>query len=93
MTTSHVDPVVQTFRSEIAALDARLLATVNERIATVAQLHRYKAAHGIPLRDTAREGEMLEHLRRINSGPLSPAGLGELYAFVLDLVRREAAGA
>ena len=88
-----VDPVVQTFRTEIASLDARLLAAINERIAAVAQLHRYKAAHGIPLRDEAREQAMLEHLSQLNSGPLSAAGLAELHAFVLDLVRRESAGA
>jgi chorismate mutase len=93
MSVSHGDPVVQTFRSEIAALDARLLATVNERIAVVAQLHRYKTAQSIPVRDQAREEEMLGYLTTINSGPLSPQGLAELYAFVLDLVRREAAGA
>jgi chorismate mutase len=93
MSVSHVDPVVQTFRSEIAAIDARLLAIVNERIAVVAQLHRYKTAHGIAVRDPAREEELLAYLAAINAGPISPAGLTELYTFVLDLVRREAAGA
>ena len=92
-TSAIVDPVVQTFRSEIASLDARLLATVNERIAAVAQLHRYKAAQGIRLRDEVREQEMLDYLAALNSGPLSSAGLVELYEFVLELVRREAAGA
>jgi chorismate mutase len=91
--TAHADPVVQTFRSEIAALDARLLATVNERIAVVAQLHRYKQAQGIPVRDQAREEEMLNYLATINAGPLSRDGLAELYGFVLDLARREAADA
>ena len=93
MSTAHADPVVQTFRSEIAALDARLLATVNERIRVVAQLHRYKAEQGIPVRDHAREEEMLGYLRSINTGPLSPEGLAELYTFVLELVRRESANA
>ena len=93
MTAAHADPVVQAFRSEIAALDARLLATVNERIAVVAQLHRYKAERGIPVRDPAREEELLGHLRSINEGPLSPQGLADLYTFVLELVRREAADA
>ena len=93
MEQATVDPVVQTFRSEIASLDARLLSTVNERIAAVAQLHRYKAAHGIPLRDETREQEMLDYLTTLNSGPISPAGLAALYEFVLELVRREAAGA
>ena len=91
MTAAHADPVVQTFRSEIAALDARLLATVNERIGVVAQLHRYKTEHGLPVRDPAREEEMLGYLRSINAGPLSPEGLAELYTFVLELVRREVA--
>jgi chorismate mutase len=90
---AHADPVVQTFRSEIAVLDARLVATVNERIAVVAQLHRYKKAQGIPVRDQAREDEMRDYLATINAGPLSREGLAELYGFVLDLARREAADA
>jgi hypothetical protein len=36
---------------------------------------------------------MLDYLTTLNSGPISPAGLAALYEFVLELVRREAAGA
>ena len=36
---------------------------------------------------------MLEHLSQLNCGPALRAGLAELHAFVLDLVRRESAGA
>jgi chorismate mutase len=91
MNLQHEDPVVQTLRGEIEAVDERLLAAVNERIAVVARLHRYKAEHGIPTRDPAREEELVQYLTTLNPGPLTPAGLAELYTFVLDLVRREAA--
>jgi chorismate mutase len=91
MTLQHDDPVVQTMRGEIEAIDERLLAAVNERITVVARLHRYKADHGIPTRDPAREEELVQYLTGRNTGPLTAEGLAELYTFVLDLVRREAA--
>jgi chorismate mutase len=89
--SSGVDAVVQQHRDEIAALDRRLVETVNARIREVQALHRYKGEQGIPVRDPERERWLVEHLQETNEGPLSAAGLGELVEFVLDLVRREQA--
>jgi chorismate mutase len=85
------DPVVASFRDEITALDVRLVATLNERLEKVAELRRYKAEHGIAFFDPDREAWLVDHLKRVNSGPLSADGLEELVAFVLDLVKRETA--
>lgn len=78
-------------REEIAALDERLVETINARIRTVAALRRYKAENGLAFVDQEREAWLLEHLKRANDGPLSDRGVEELVVFVLELVKREVA--
>jgi chorismate mutase len=85
------DPVVEAARAEIAALDARLLAIVNQRIRKVADLRRYKEENEIPFVDPEREAWLVDYLERINRGPLSELGLRQLMNFLLTLVKREVA--
>ena len=60
--TSTADSLVNTARDEIAALDVRLLATVNTRIRKVAELRRYKEEHGIAFVDPEREAWLVGYL-------------------------------
>jgi chorismate mutase len=85
------DPVVDAARAEIAALDVRLLAIVNQRVRKVAELRRYKDANGLEFVDRDREAWLVDYLTRLNRGPLSAAGVSELMSFVLALVKREVA--
>ena len=86
-----VDPFVDSIREEIAALDVRIVATVNQRINKVVELHRYKAEQGINVLDPEREAWLVNYLQRVNSGPLSDEGVEELINYVVGLVRREQA--
>ena len=89
--STMTDPVVEAARAEIAALDARLLAIVNQRIRKVAELRRYKEANEIAFVDPDREAWLVDYLERINRGPLSELGLRQLMSFLLTLVKREVA--
>jgi chorismate mutase len=80
---------VDLLRAEVTALDKRILETVNARIETVEQLRRVKAQQGLPFVDPDREAALLQELKEANRGPLSEAGVEELVAFVLALVKRE----
>jgi chorismate mutase len=86
-----VDPVIAAFRDEIAALDVRLVETINSRLAVVRSLRGYKDEQGIAFRDPDREAWLTAHLQKANRGPLSDEAVAELCAFVLDLVKRELA--
>jgi chorismate mutase len=83
------DPVVTQIRRELSDLDSSIVAAVNARLKLVARLKRYKDSRGIPFVDPDREDWMLRYLARGNRGPLSPDGLAELYAEILDLTKRE----
>jgi chorismate mutase len=89
--STTTDPVIDTARAEIAALDVRLMAIVNQRIRKVAELRQYKDTNGLAFVDREREAWLADYLTRLNRGPLSDAGISELMSFVLALVKREVA--
>jgi chorismate mutase len=83
--------MLEEIRDEIAALDVRLLATINARIRKVSELHRWKAENGVDMVDPNREAWLVSYLQGVNRGPLSDEGVEELMQFVLALVKREVA--
>ena len=83
------DPYVLGVRREISDLDRSLVELVNKRLKLVARLKRYKDEHGIGFVDLAREEWMLQYLQRANRGPLSQAGLAQLYHDLLALMKQE----
>jgi 3-deoxy-7-phosphoheptulonate synthase / chorismate mutase len=89
MTVAAQDEYVARVRRQISDLDRSLVELVNQRLALVAQLKRYKDEHGIGFVDPAREEWMLQYLQRLNRGPLTREGLEELYHELLDLMKRE----
>ena len=91
MSTIAQDEYVTRVRRDISDLDRALVELVNKRLKLVSQLWRYKDEHGLDHVDPAREEWMLQYLHRLNRGPLSREGLGELHHAVLELVKRELA--
>lgn len=84
--------MIEGYREQITAADRALLAAINKRIELVRALHEHKRSEGIPLRDPAREEQLVVELQAANSGPLSSAGVAELFRHVLDLTRKEIHG-
>ncbi|MGH3037376.1 MAG: chorismate mutase [Gaiellaceae bacterium] len=87
------DPVVRELRDRITAADRALLAAVNDRVGLVRELRAHKLEQGWDFVDRRREERLVDALARENPGPLSDAGLRELFAGVLALSKREAGGA
>lgn len=87
------DPLVRQLREQISDNDRKIVEAINARLKLVAGMKRYKASRGIPFVDPEREEWMLRYLERANRGPLSAAGLAELFAVLLDLTKRELADA
>jgi chorismate mutase / prephenate dehydratase len=83
------DPYVLGVRREISDLDRSLVEIVNKRLKLVQKLWRYKDEQGIEHVDPAREEWMLQYLQRANRGPLSQAGLAQLYHELLELTKQE----
>ncbi len=86
---STPDPVIRQLRQQLSDVDRTIVDAINARLKLVARLKRYKESRGIEFVDPEREEWMFNYLARANRGPLSPEGLRELYAEVLDLTKRE----
>ena len=89
MSERESDPLIRQLREQISDTDRALVEVINRRLQLVSRLKRYKESRGIGFVDPEREEWMLQYLTRANRGPLSPEGLRELFAAVLDLTKRE----
>ena len=83
------DPQIRELREQISDTDRALVETFNKRLQLVARIKQYKESRGIDFVDPEREAWMLRYLEEQNGGPLSKEGLGELFAEILDLTKRE----
>jgi chorismate mutase len=88
---SEDDQLIRQLREQISDNDRAIVDAVNTRLKLVARLKRYKESRGIEFVDPAREQWMLQYVSRANRGPLSQAGLEEIYGELLDLTKREVA--
>ncbi len=89
MTADSTDPRITKLREQISDADRTIVELVNKRLKLVAAIKDHKAARGIGFIDPDREQWMLTYLHRANRGPLSAAGLDELFGEILDLTKRE----
>jgi chorismate mutase len=90
-TTVNDDPLIRQLRQQISDTDRAIVDSLNARLRLVARLKSYKESRGIGFLDPEREEWMLQYLHRANRGPLSSAGLKELFEEILDLTKREVA--
>jgi chorismate mutase len=89
--TVNDDPLIRQLRQQISDTDRAIVDSLNARLRLVARLKGYKESRGIGFLDPEREEWMLQYLQRANRGPLSSAGLQELFEEILDLTKREVA--
>ena len=85
------DQLITQLRRQITETDRAIVELVNERLELVATMKDYKARRGMDFVDAEREQRMLTHLQRANGGPLTAAGLAELFGELLALTKREVA--
>jgi chorismate mutase len=91
MVQQNDDPLIRQLREQISDADRRIVEAVNARLKLVARLKAYKESRGMSFVDPEREEWMLNYLTRANRGPLSAAGLQEIFGEILDLTKREVA--
>jgi chorismate mutase len=89
VSTPETDPLIHQLREQISDTDRTIVEAINARLKLVARLKRYKESRGLGFVDPEREEWMLQYLARANRGPLSPEGLREIFAALLDLTKRE----
>ncbi len=75
-------------RRRIDELDRELVRLLNRRAQMSIQLAQIKKETGLPMRDEAREEDILRHAQRYNPGPLDAQAVVALFQHILDESRR-----
>ena len=75
-------------RRRIDELDRELVRLLNRRAQMSIQLAQIKRETGLPMRDEAREEDILRHAQRYNPGPLDAQAVAALFQRILDESRR-----
>ena len=75
-------------RRRIDELDEDLVRLLNERAACALAIGEAKQAQGMAIYQPEREREVLEHVERLNRGPLDAAAIRRLFERIIDEARR-----
>lgn len=75
---------IDDWRRDIDAVDARLVALLNERARCVVEIGKLKGAQGLPVQAPGREAEVIARWRELTAaGPLDGDAIERLYRAVL----------
>lgn len=85
------DALVLQMRDAIIDNDLKIVAGINARLKLVERLRAYKEEVGLEFVDPDREQWMQTYVAAANKGPLSDAGLEEIYTALLALTKQETA--
>ena len=79
---------IEALRGRIDALDARLVELLSARAECALEIGELKRALNVALYQPAREHEVLDHVCRLNRGPLDDDAMRRLFERIIDEARR-----
>jgi len=79
---------IKDWRAEIDEIDAELLRLVNRRARIAVRVGALKCAAGLPVRDPARERDVLARACRENAGPLDAQAVARIFRRIIRESRR-----
>ena len=85
---SDADWRMRALRDRIDALDEQIVGLLNERAACALEIGEIKRTVGMAIYQPGREREVLDHVRRVNPGPLDGEAMMRLFERIIDEARR-----
>lgn len=82
------DEEIAALRARIDSIDARMVALLSERAECALALGHIKRALHMAIYQPAREKDVLDHVCRLNTGPLDDEAIRRLFERVIDEARR-----
>jgi chorismate mutase len=79
---------LEALRRRIDEIDEALVRLLSARAECALAIGREKKAAGLDLYQPSRESEVLEHVQRVNGGPLDDSAIKRLFERVIDEARR-----
>jgi chorismate mutase len=78
---------IEDWRKKIDAMDEDLVQLISKRAAAAKAIGDIKRQSTLPVYEPLRERDVLEHVKRINPGPLADAELLHVYERIMDVMR------
>lgn len=75
-------------RRRIDELDEALVRLLSERAACALAIGHEKKAQGLDIYQPSREADVLDHVQKVNPGPLDDGAMRRLFERVIDEARR-----
>jgi chorismate mutase len=85
---SDADWRMRALRDRIDALDEQIVGLLNERAACALEIGEIKRTVGMAIYQPGREREVLDHVHRVNPGPLDGEAMMRLFERIIDEARR-----
>ena len=79
---------IDELRQRIDELDEQLVRLLSARARCALAIGRAKKALGLEVYQPSREAEVLDHVQRLNQGPLDDGAIRRLFERVIDEARR-----
>ena len=78
---------ISDWRNRIDELDEQIVQLLSQRAAAAMEIGRLKQSRSAPIYEPQREKEVIEHVRKVNPGPLSGAQVQDVYERLMDVMR------
>ncbi|MCI0486242.1 MAG: chorismate mutase [Blastocatellia bacterium] len=75
---------IEDWRKEIDDIDERLIELLNRRSHCAIEIGRIKRTLGLPVYMPDRETEVINHVIKLNGGPLDQAAVRRLFERIID---------
>ena len=75
---------LESLRDEIDEIDSQIVRLLNQRVQAAVEIGRIKDKLGVDPYDPAREEQVFEKLRALNSGPMQADSLRTIYREVIS---------
>lgn len=79
---------LENWRKKIDAIDRRLVRMLNDRAVCALEIGKIKQREGLDLYQAQREKDVVNHVTRINRGPLDEGAIRRLFERIIDESRR-----
>ena len=78
---------ISDWRKKIDVLDEQIVQLINKRAEAAKAIGELKRETHLPVYEPGREQAVFDHVRAVNSGPLSDTDLVDIYQRLIDVMR------
>ena len=85
---SHLSQKLMERRKELDLINQKLLTLLNQRLRITLEIGKVKKEMGKKIYDTEREKEILDRLKRENTGPLKEKDIEKIFTTIMKVCRQ-----